>query len=100
MRKDFSVTYEIVTDESASEGEAADSGFVGEGLTLREALAECRGYGDSAIECDSSHGRPRWINFYSSPDMYSGEFENRALHIPDSVSDSSAVRIARYLGAR
>ena len=34
----FSVTYEIVTEESAEDGDSAESGFVGEGLSLRDAL--------------------------------------------------------------
>ena len=34
----FNVTYEIVTEESAAEGDAEERGFIAEGLTLRDAV--------------------------------------------------------------
>ena len=34
----FSVTYQIVTEESAEQGEAAESGFIDKDLGLREAV--------------------------------------------------------------
>lgn len=34
----FNVTYDIVTEESAAEGDVAESGFVSEDSTLRDAM--------------------------------------------------------------
>lgn len=97
----FSVTYEIVTEESAEDGDSAESGFVGEGLSLRDALdlaasTESCHCGRSAVEAsDSRPGMAQWVTFYNSQDWQSGQFENRSLHIPDGVTAASRARIVR-----
>lgn len=93
----FNVTYQIVTPE------AEDSGFVVEGVGFREALEATGGYG-SDCEADSSSGRPRWLTFYRVNDgtrayYETGAEESRSLHIPDTVTDASARRIAHLCGA-
>ena len=104
----FSVTYEIVTPESAARGDAEELGFIGEGLTLRDALAGLnsatrtnRVSGVECIECDSSPcDRPWWVTVNNGMEYETGADESRSLHIPASVSDASARRIARLAGAR
>jgi hypothetical protein len=100
----FAVTYEIVTEESAEDGEAEDSGFVGENMRLREAI-DCVTSTDSC-HCSQSGIEPsdsrvesmRWVTVYNGMDYISGEVENRSLHIPDTVTASSRRRIARLMG--
>ena len=103
----FDVTFEIATPESAEDGDAEDRGFIGESLTLRDAIEEVRGTrtsrvdGVECVECDSFPcDRPRWITVYNGAEYETGARESRALHVPPSVSDASARRIARFLGAR
>jgi hypothetical protein len=103
----FNVTFEIVTPESAENGDFEELGFAGEGLALRDAIEEVRGTrtsmvgGVECIECDSSPcDRPRWVTVYNGMEYETGARESRSLHIPSSVSDASARRIARYLAAQ
>ncbi len=104
MKTLFNVTYDIVTPESAENGEAAESGFVDQNLSLRDAITElhltrtnlCDG--TECIEPSESRGRPRWITVVNGQEYLTGAQESRALHIPCKVSDSSAIRIARLCG--
>ena len=101
----FSVTYEIVTQESADYGDTDSRGYIAEDVSLRDALQyvtetrtnECGGI--ESISADSSHGRPRWVTVQNSMEYTSGAYESRSIHIPSNVSDSTASRIARLLGA-
>lgn len=101
----FNVTYEIVTPESAEDGEAAELGFIAEGVTLREALefvSETRTShvgGVHAIEANEYPVRaPRWITVSNGMEFMTGAYESRALHFPDSVTGASRRRVARLMG--
>ena len=99
-RKQFRVTFATWTPESC---EPVDSGVVVESGTLSDAMPHLTGGSCDwrNAQADCSEGRPRWIDFDDYRDDYvSGERENRALHIPDGITDASAVRIARLFGAR
>ncbi len=103
----FDVTYEIVTPESAEDGEAEERGFIGEGLTLRDAVWEVQATrtnavdGVECIECDSwPCRRPRWITVNNGMEFETGANESRSLHIPSTVTPASARRIARLIGVR
>jgi hypothetical protein len=100
----FSVTFEIVTQESAEDGER---GFIEQDATLRDAIEAVnrtrtnRVDGVECIEADSHPCvRPRWITIVNGMEFETGANESRALHIPDTVTASSARRIARLVGAR
>jgi hypothetical protein len=97
----FSVTYDIVTPESAEEGDYAESGFLAENVSLREAIDLL---GGCASEADCSPFSvtcpPRWFTLYGSMDYRSGETESRSLHLPAGTTPSSALRIARLLGVK
>lgn len=99
MRAKFAVTFEIVTPESAEHGDAESRGFVGEALTLREALREL---GCGHIEADSypltRSTAPRWFTRYGETDYRTGADESRALHIPESITPASRLRLARLIG--
>lgn len=105
-RARFNVTYEIVTPESVAHGDADERGYIVEGATFRDAVAElgatrtARVDGRNGIEADCcAPGVPRWITITNGMEFETGAYESRSLHIPDNVTPSSAVRIARYLGA-
>lgn len=97
----FSITFEIVTHESAEHCEAAESGFVGTGFTLREAAATLSYWGgaNSANVWPLGDGSNiRWLTFGGEEFDKWGECESRSLHIPDNVTASSRLRIARLFG--
>jgi hypothetical protein len=99
----FNVTYDIVTPESAAEGDAAERGFIAEGVPLREALELVQETESSACErqgvdaSDSNVGAARWLTVYNGPNFRTGDAESRSLHFPESLSAPSRVRIARLL---
>ena len=99
----FSVTYEIVTPESAEQGDASERGFICRDVTLREAIAalfETRTSqvdGIQAIEPnDSDHTRARWITVYNGAEYLTGAHESRSLHF-QGVTPASAARIVRLV---
>lgn len=99
----FSITYEIVTPESAEDGDNAESGFLVEDVTFRDAMDELRWYRGAYVEADSYAGgrphRPRWFTFYNADEDYStGAVTNYSLHLPERITDASRMRIARLLG--
>lgn len=101
----FSVTYEIITPESAEDGDAAESGYVAEGVSLREAIdlvtaTDSCHCAQESIQCDEYPvTSPRWITVNNSADYLTVTAENRSLHIPGHITPASRVRIARLLGA-
>jgi len=99
MKKQFSVTFERITEESCEVGEAEEQGFEFEQCTLSEALNFLRWNGNGYIEADEwPHQCPRWFTWYGDRDMRSGDVVNYSLHIPNSVTPSSRRRIARLIG--
>ena len=103
----FAVTYEIVTEESTADGDAAERGYVCEGVTLREAIDAFTGTRTNRV--DSSSGieaneypvrAPRWFTINNGMEYETGEYESRSLHIPEGVTAASRRRIARLLGVR
>lgn len=105
----FSVTFEIVTQESSEAGEAAETGFITDSgpEPLRDALSAVTRTrtneveGITGIECDSSPCvAPRWVTVSNGMEFRTGAYESRSLHIPEGVTPASARRIARLVGAR
>jgi hypothetical protein len=110
MIKGFSVTFEryFPHDEGEDICDADERGFVIEDVTLREAmrlgLEYLRPSWSGPCEASDSYG-PRWLSFYKWNDctrenIEQGITEDRALHIPDSVTPASRKRICRLFGAR
>jgi hypothetical protein len=104
----YSVSYEIVTPESAEDGDSAESGWIVEHVGLREAFEAVHGTrtnevdGISAIEADScplSHGAVlRWVTVTNGMEYRTGAVESRSIHFPKSITRASAIRLARLLG--
>jgi len=105
MKARFSVTYDLIDDESAEAGDTCESGFISRNVCLRDAIADFfttdeAGSDVQSIEAaDSDIESTRWFAVYNSM-SYDGRYENRALHLPDSVSGPSRRRIARLIGVR
>ena len=113
----FRLTYDIVTEESATHGDFAFNGFVTRNggtprrrnyipkapaeFRLREAinlLLDRESHGP--IEADSCpvslQCPPRWFTCYGVRDNC-GECTSFSLHLPKTTSPSSALRVARLL---
>ena len=89
----FAVTYEIITYESAEQGESDEDGYVHEHCTLREAIDALGGaaWGDD--------GSGTWFtNYEYDQDLQTGAYECRSLHPPETITPSSLGRVARALG--
>jgi hypothetical protein len=101
----FSVTYEIVTPESAENGDADERGFISQSVSLREALRDvlevrCDGHCGSieAIEASCSElEHARWITVYNGAEYLTGACESRSLHWPEHITPASRARILRLV---
>ena len=95
----FSVTYEIWSVEAIEAGETDDRGFVSEHVSLRDAIEEVGGRVDEANEWPVRS--PRWFTNYAfDANPFTGETEQRSLHIPENVTPASRRRLARLLGVK
>ena len=99
----FSITYEIVTPESAENGDVAEEGFEYESLSLREAFDVMRWHGN-ALQADSYpislQSPPRWLSWEGEQDFKSGAYTYRSLHLPESLTASTKLRLARLFGLK
>jgi len=100
----FNVTYEIVTDESAEHGDADERGFIGENMSLRdaiEAVRETRTNQVDGVECIEASEYPgnnfRWITVVNGREFDTSAQESRSLHLPDQVTGATRGRILRLL---
>ena len=106
MKSQFTVTYSIVTPESAEHGDDAEHGFAApggwhfaietcgsiedNGLTLREAVG--------MMGCVEDCGR--WfVETDGREDYKTGAVTTYSLHPPRNITESSYRRLARLLGA-
>lgn len=74
-------TYEIVTHESAENGESADAGFVYKDLefTFRDLVRELQDY--AFLSCSHGNGNTsEWVSTEPYKDPYSGECKTFSLH--------------------
>ena len=118
MKKRFKLTFEVVIDESAECGDAARRGFVPRTLNipsrtympkrpaqfgLREAVSFLKDRESAGpVEADSCPLSlacpPRWFTYGGSMDSHSGECVSVSMCLPDNVTHSSAMRVARLVG--
>lgn len=104
-RKGFKITYEIITPESAAEGDVEEQGWLDEegydieldDYDIEEELTII----DKAVEYLRDEGVTEfsgsWWTAYGSMDMYSGETENRSYH-PYGFTDKELDAIADEIG--
>lgn len=99
MKPKFSITYQIVTPESATHGDYAEEGFIVEEGGLRECLDALFSTRTSAVGgivvIEAGEGR---ITVDNGAEFETGAYESRALHMRH-VSIHSQKRIAVLVGA-
>lgn len=96
----FNVTYDLVTPESTEQGDYAESGFLGKDLPFRDAVKLFNYERDwTYIEANEWPLRsPRWFTDYGEVQFASGNTRAVSLHLPDTITPSSRLRIARLIG--
>jgi len=100
--KKFTVSYELVTDESAEHGDAEDRGRISTTDLLRDAIDDLMGCGEAIIDVEPNDRKdPRWVTIYYDRNCY-GEYESRDLYfrINEGPTLSTRKRIAKLLGAK
>jgi hypothetical protein len=107
MKALFSVTYEVVTPESAEAGEADERGYIAENVSLRDALKDvhatrtCHVDSPESIEADCSPmHRSRWVTVTNGAEFLTGAHESRSIHFPEGITAATARRLARLVGVR
>ena len=96
----FNVSYDIVTPESAAEGDAEEYGIISVGSRLRDAICdlfETRTSRVGGIHAAESDGQT--VRVYNGMEFETGAHESRYLHFPDNLSESSRQRILRICDA-
>jgi len=98
----FTVTHQIVTQESAEHGECDESqSDCVTDLTLREAVSEVNDTRTSQVDgVQAIEGDHCAVTIYNGMEFRTGAYENRTLHIPPNVTRASGKRIARLLGVK
>lgn len=98
----FAVTYEVITHESAEDGDVEESGFEMENGSLRDAWQIVRWGCNGGVEANEwPMQSPSWVTFYGAEhDFATGDVKNLSVHFPKSITPSSARRVARFLGVR
>lgn len=91
----FSITYDIVTPESAEHGDYEESGYITKGLTLAQAVQEITEYspGEAIEPSDSWADSARWITFYNVSGENEGRVKSIALHFPKRLNAVTRKRI-------
>jgi len=77
----YSTTFEIITQESATLGDAEERGFLDENLTsdFRDMVDILEGTEPSQHPL-TNDARHVWFTIYGDMDMYTGEYENKSYH--------------------
>ncbi len=94
----FNVTYEIVTPESAENGDSDESGFISEGVSLRKAIDDL--FAARTSQCGgvaSIENNDRWITVYNGTEFLTGAQESRSLHFPQNITAASKARVWRLV---
>jgi hypothetical protein len=96
----FNITYEIVSQESAEDGESEESGFICENVSLREAIDSLFETRTNRVDCFQSieYSGNYWFTVNNGMEYETGSYESRSIHIPRNTTQSSISRIARLIG--
>lgn len=95
----INITYEVVTEESAEQGEASERGFLVEqqDCGFRELLDTIKYSGFN--QPDSSCGIPRWLSDYPEQNYTDGSWTTKTIHpARDKQSQRYWEKAMRYLG--
>jgi hypothetical protein len=110
MTTGFSVTFERWSHDDIDIGDTDDRGFIIENVSLRDAMQLGLEYNEPSCSgfCEPSDSRvqnARWLSFhewnhYTRENLETGITENRSLHFPQSLTESSRRRICRLFGIK
>lgn len=96
----FNVTFEIVTPESAIDGDCEERGYISQCQPLREALADLwetrtsQVDGVQFIEANNSDARDaEWVTVYNGMEYVTGANESRSIHFPKHLTPASRARL-------
>ena len=101
--KNWTVTYQIVTEESAENGEADEIGTLGTFDNLRDAMQcvtrtrTCHVGGCEVHASASVLEHASWLTVQNGMEFLTGAHEARSLHFPDNVTGASRKRIYQLL---
>jgi len=95
--KRYSVSYEIITEESVKYGDAEERGTISESNCLRDAIEDVLGGSQSIGDVQPSDPDYRWITVYYHMDLATGDYENRTLFFNTDVTLASRKRIDKIL---
>lgn len=89
----ISKTFEVVTEESAQDGEAAEHGFIFEDrpYTFRELVREMEGFPECSCQ-PASGDTHEWLTSYAEQDYRTGAYESESIHF----SEKNPPRLAKY----
>jgi hypothetical protein len=113
MRKQFHVTYQIVTPESAKHADAAERGFLSASGVLIELPPGCCGAAAGKVKDECAMTLQEAVNLIGCVedvgtwfvetdgrnDYASGQNMCCSLHPPDNITAASYARLSRWLGA-
>ncbi len=102
MRNNWNVTFTVITEESAENGDYAETGFEASDVSFRDVL-EFFGY--PYLGYVEGNEWPitetvRWFTVLGDADLRTGNVRDVSLHIPEQITGSSRLRIARLLGCK
>lgn len=97
MAKKYSVSYEIITDESSRYGDAEEHGIISESDCLRDAIEDVLGGNQKIYSIEPNDNDYGWITAYYDIDPITGDNENRDLYFNTDVSLSSRRRVAKLM---
>jgi len=97
----FSITFEIVTPESAESGEAEETGFIVESVRLREAVDEFHRTRTNQVDgVEALEDSGRWFTVVNGPEFETGAQESRSIHPAGNITPASYRRLGRLLGIK
>lgn len=87
----ISKTYEVITEESAEQGEAEERGFEFEDVeySFRELVELMRECGEASSK-PSSGSIYEWLTCYGDMDMHDGSYTNYSLHYSRNNPDKNS----------
>ena len=88
----INTTYEIITPESAEDGDVAENGFLSENepVTFRELVERLTAGEPSCSPCDGD--TRTWVTHYGSQNPADGSYENESVHF----ANTNPARKAKY----
>jgi hypothetical protein len=99
--KNWNITFDRITDESARQGDIAESGFILSGASFRDTFhcfQSAREWHYLEASC-SEIGESRWIQDNGFHGSSFGDTLSCALHFPENVTPSSRRRIFKLAKA-